>query len=236
QYFVDADDTVPQQVYFAPDEVHTAIVTCGGLCPGLDTVIKEIVCALYHMYGVTKVLGIDVSIGFSPPGPSFGKSAGGGGGWWLCIIEGRVDAWSKIPSKRNDCGVPTVLKPSQSSIRNSECPEELTPAKGRAPVHVSLVRKMEDYPIKKQRQAAFAGMGRTLGSTTSAEDTTATIPAPTFAPPTPFVGLVVEEHYLKIYSLRVWVDGGPVLVSGSISTTLSTNTWDEQFALLTLIG
>ncbi|GJR43367.1 ATP-dependent 6-phosphofructokinase 6-like protein [Tanacetum coccineum] len=56
--FVDADDTVPQ-VYFAPDEVHAAIVTCGGLCPGLDTVIREIVCALYHMYGVTKVLGID---------------------------------------------------------------------------------------------------------------------------------------------------------------------------------
>ncbi|GKB74825.1 ATP-dependent 6-phosphofructokinase 6-like protein, partial [Tanacetum coccineum] len=80
QYFVDADDTVPekvvvhkegprgihfrragprQRVYFAPDEVHAAIVTCGGLCPGLNTVIREIVCALYHMYGVTKVLGID---------------------------------------------------------------------------------------------------------------------------------------------------------------------------------
>ncbi|PWA38268.1 Phosphofructokinase [Artemisia annua] len=80
QYFVDADDTVPQKVvvhkdgprgihfrragprqrvYFAPDEVHAAIVTCGGLCPGLNTVIREIVCALYHMYGVTKVLGID---------------------------------------------------------------------------------------------------------------------------------------------------------------------------------
>ena len=50
------------QVYFAPDEVHAAIVTCGGLCPGLNTVIREIVCALYHMYGVTKVLGIDVSL------------------------------------------------------------------------------------------------------------------------------------------------------------------------------
>lgn len=80
QYFVDADDTVPQKVvvhkdgprgihfrragprqrvYFAPDEVQAAIVTCGGLCPGLNTVIREIVCALYNMYGVTKVLGID---------------------------------------------------------------------------------------------------------------------------------------------------------------------------------
>ena len=42
--------------------MHAAIVTCGGLCPGLNTVIREIVCALYHMYGVTKVLGIDVSL------------------------------------------------------------------------------------------------------------------------------------------------------------------------------
>ncbi|GKB70501.1 ATP-dependent 6-phosphofructokinase 6-like protein, partial [Tanacetum coccineum] len=48
-----------QQVYFSPDEVHACIVTCGGLCPGLNTVIREIVCALYHMYGVTRVLGID---------------------------------------------------------------------------------------------------------------------------------------------------------------------------------
>ncbi|KAH7572202.1 hypothetical protein JRO89_XS04G0219300 [Xanthoceras sorbifolium] len=80
QYFVHADDTVPQKivvhknsprgihfrragprqkVYFDSDEVHACIVTCGGLCPGLNTVIREIVCGLYHMYGVKRVLGID---------------------------------------------------------------------------------------------------------------------------------------------------------------------------------
>ncbi|KAJ4708131.1 ATP-dependent 6-phosphofructokinase [Melia azedarach] len=80
QYFVNVDDTVSQQivvhkdsprgrhfrragprqkVYFESEEVHACIVTCGGLCPGLNTVIREIVCGLYHMYGVTKVLGID---------------------------------------------------------------------------------------------------------------------------------------------------------------------------------
>ncbi|KAF9681072.1 hypothetical protein SADUNF_Sadunf06G0187500 [Salix dunnii] len=48
-----------QKVYFQSDEVHACIVTCGGLCPGLNTVIREIVCSLYHMYGVNKVLGID---------------------------------------------------------------------------------------------------------------------------------------------------------------------------------
>ncbi|KAK8514244.1 hypothetical protein V6N13_063146 [Hibiscus sabdariffa] len=80
QYFVNVDDTVAktivvskesprgthfrragprQKVYFESDEVHACIVTCGGLCPGLNTVIREIVCGLYHMYGVTRVLGID---------------------------------------------------------------------------------------------------------------------------------------------------------------------------------
>ncbi|CAO2816746.1 unnamed protein product [Amaranthus hypochondriacus] len=80
QYFVHEDDTVVQKVvahkdsqrgihfrragprqkvYFQPGEVHACVVTCGGLCPGLNTVIREIVCGLYHMYGVTKVIGID---------------------------------------------------------------------------------------------------------------------------------------------------------------------------------
>ncbi|XP_030457469.1 ATP-dependent 6-phosphofructokinase 3-like [Syzygium oleosum] len=48
-----------QKVYFESDEVHACIVTCGGLCPGLNTVIREIVCGLYHMYGVSEVLGIE---------------------------------------------------------------------------------------------------------------------------------------------------------------------------------
>ncbi|CAL5327838.1 unnamed protein product [Camellia sinensis] len=84
QYFVNEDDTVAQQiivhknspggthfrrvgpcqkVYFESDEVHASIVTCGGLCPGINTVIREIVCGLYYMYGVNKVLGIEYYAG-----------------------------------------------------------------------------------------------------------------------------------------------------------------------------
>ncbi|KAK4770382.1 hypothetical protein SAY87_030914 [Trapa incisa] len=48
-----------QKVYFEPEDVHACIVTCGGLCPGLNTVIREIVCGLNYMYGVTRILGID---------------------------------------------------------------------------------------------------------------------------------------------------------------------------------
>ncbi|RZS16146.1 hypothetical protein BHM03_00048097 [Ensete ventricosum] len=46
-------------VYFESDDVHACIVTCGGLCPGLNTVIREIVCGLSHMYGVSKIIGIE---------------------------------------------------------------------------------------------------------------------------------------------------------------------------------
>jgi len=48
------------QVYFQSDDVQACIVTCGGLCPGLNTVIREIVCGLSHMYSVNNVLGIVV--------------------------------------------------------------------------------------------------------------------------------------------------------------------------------
>ncbi|KAI4384706.1 hypothetical protein MLD38_002824 [Melastoma candidum] len=49
-----------EKVYFTPEEVRACIVTCGGLCPGIYTVIREIVCGLNYMYGVDDVLRIEV--------------------------------------------------------------------------------------------------------------------------------------------------------------------------------
>ncbi|KAJ0764624.1 putative 6-phosphofructokinase [Helianthus annuus] len=48
-----------EKVYFKPEEVRACIVTCGGLCPGINTVIREIVCGLNYMYGVHNILGIE---------------------------------------------------------------------------------------------------------------------------------------------------------------------------------
>ncbi|KAK1415389.1 hypothetical protein QVD17_31170 [Tagetes erecta] len=48
-----------ENVYFKSEEVRACIVTCGGLCPGINTVIREIVCGLNYMYGVNTVLGIE---------------------------------------------------------------------------------------------------------------------------------------------------------------------------------
>jgi len=46
-------------LFFAPARVKAAIVTCGGLCPGLNNVVREIVLCLHDSYGVhTPVLGV----------------------------------------------------------------------------------------------------------------------------------------------------------------------------------
>jgi len=48
-----------RELHFNPQNVSAAIVTCGGLCPGLNNVIREITCSLHFMYGIKgKVWGI----------------------------------------------------------------------------------------------------------------------------------------------------------------------------------
>ncbi|CAI9756696.1 unnamed protein product [Fraxinus pennsylvanica] len=47
-----------KQIYFDPSRVRAAIVTCGGLCPGMNTVIRELVVALWEHYGVREIFGI----------------------------------------------------------------------------------------------------------------------------------------------------------------------------------
>ena len=45
-------------LYFNPSHVHAAIVTCGGLCPGLNDVIRALVRCLWNRYGVRRISGI----------------------------------------------------------------------------------------------------------------------------------------------------------------------------------
>jgi 6-phosphofructokinase 1 len=46
-----------KQIFFDPSKLACGIVTCGGLCPGLNDVIRSIVMSLHHHYGVKKVYG-----------------------------------------------------------------------------------------------------------------------------------------------------------------------------------
>jgi 6-phosphofructokinase 1 len=46
-----------ERIFFEPQKIACGIVTCGGLCPGINDVIRAIVLSLYHHYGVGKVYG-----------------------------------------------------------------------------------------------------------------------------------------------------------------------------------
>ncbi|MCL2442719.1 MAG: ATP-dependent 6-phosphofructokinase [Treponema sp.] len=47
-----------EHIYFTPAHVHAGIVSCGGLCPGINDVIRAIVRCLWTRYGVTRISGI----------------------------------------------------------------------------------------------------------------------------------------------------------------------------------
>lgn len=46
-----------EMIFFEPAKTKAAIVTCGGLCPGLNNVIRGIVMELYYRYHVSKIIG-----------------------------------------------------------------------------------------------------------------------------------------------------------------------------------
>ena len=46
-----------KNLFFNPPETRAGIVTCGGLCPGLNDVIRSLFFELCHAYGVKEVLG-----------------------------------------------------------------------------------------------------------------------------------------------------------------------------------
>jgi 6-phosphofructokinase 1 len=46
-----------ERLFFDPSTLACGIVTCGGLCPGLNDVIRSIVLSLHHHYGVRQIYG-----------------------------------------------------------------------------------------------------------------------------------------------------------------------------------
>jgi 6-phosphofructokinase 1 len=59
-----------KKLFFDPDKTTAAIVTCGGLCPGINNVIRSLVMGLHYYYGVKQILGIPY--GFEGLNPAFG--------------------------------------------------------------------------------------------------------------------------------------------------------------------
>lgn len=47
-----------EALFFDPKSTTAAIVTCGGLCPGINNVIRSLVMALHYFYKVGRIIGI----------------------------------------------------------------------------------------------------------------------------------------------------------------------------------
>lgn len=59
-------------IYFDPPQTNCGIVTCGGLCPGINDVIRAIVMSLYHHYGVRTIWGF--RYGYEGLAPQYGHA------------------------------------------------------------------------------------------------------------------------------------------------------------------
>lgn len=46
-----------RKIYFDPSKTRVGIVTCGGLCPGLNDVVRGLVMECHYRYGIRKVYG-----------------------------------------------------------------------------------------------------------------------------------------------------------------------------------
>lgn len=56
-----------RNIFFDPSKLKCALVTCGGLCPGLNDIIRSIVLELHYGYGVRNIRGIRYGFqGFVP--------------------------------------------------------------------------------------------------------------------------------------------------------------------------
>ena len=56
-----------QQIFFDPSKLKCALVMCGGLCPGLNDLIRSIVLELHYGYGVRNIFGVRYGLrGFIP--------------------------------------------------------------------------------------------------------------------------------------------------------------------------
>ncbi len=56
-----------EKIYFDASKLRCALVTCGGLCPGLNDIIRSVVLELYHHYGVRNIYGMRYGLqGFIP--------------------------------------------------------------------------------------------------------------------------------------------------------------------------
>ena len=93
------------KMFFDPAKTRAGIITCGGLCPGLNNVIRALFLELHHTYGVAEVLGfrggyqgLDPACGPEPMviAPAFVDQIHQHGGTILGTSRGPVDTAAAV--------------------------------------------------------------------------------------------------------------------------------------------
>ena len=80
KYFKDCPEKAPmfevagprRKIFFEPEKVNCGIVTCGGLCPGLNDVIRTVTLSLNWQYDVKNIFGFRygyAGMSSNPPAP-----------------------------------------------------------------------------------------------------------------------------------------------------------------------
>ena len=97
-----------RHIFFDPSKLRAGIVTCGGLCPGINNVIRGLVMELSFHYGVQRIVGFRHGYqGFVPRtattwSTSRRRSSAGstrkGGRFWARHGEVRIPARSSTAS------------------------------------------------------------------------------------------------------------------------------------------
>ncbi|MFH0894648.1 MAG: ATP-dependent 6-phosphofructokinase [Bacteroidota bacterium] len=94
-----------EKIFFEPAKTKAAVVTCGGLCPGLNNVIRGLVMEMHYRYGIRRVVGI--RYGFEGFIPSYGHP-------FIDLTPGFVDdihlfGGSVLGSSRGDQDVSVIV-------------------------------------------------------------------------------------------------------------------------------
>jgi 6-phosphofructokinase 1 len=92
-------------IHFDPATTSAGIVTCGGLCPGLNNVVRSIVLRLHYAYGVKRILGF--RYGYAGLDPTSGLAP-------MPLLPATVEQWHEhggtaLGSSRGPHNVPGMV-------------------------------------------------------------------------------------------------------------------------------
>jgi 6-phosphofructokinase 1 len=103
------------QIFFDPKKACAGVLTAGGLCPGINNVVRSLVLHLFHKYGIGKVTGfrygfagLDPRSGFEPVslGPDEVRHVHTMGGTMLGTSRGEHDVGAMVDTlvaRQIDC-------------------------------------------------------------------------------------------------------------------------------------